>query len=99
MTITISTPYIYTGMIHDGYYYVVTEREHYLQDIALECLWEKRYSIWSDVWSNGILAYKVITMEVVTTKEKKQLKDIQPEGGAQEGGSGEPNLVPRPIFL
>lgn len=54
-----------TGMTHEGYYYVVTEREHFLQDMAPECLWEKRYSVWSDVWSFGILTYKVITMETV----------------------------------
>ncbi len=41
-------------MIHEGYYYVVTEREHYLLDIAPECLWEKRYSIWSDVLLYGM---------------------------------------------
>ena len=51
------------GMFHEGYYYVVTEREHYLQDMAPECLWEKRYSVWSDVWSFGILAYKVVALE------------------------------------
>ncbi len=54
-------------MIHEGYYYVVTEREHYLQDIAPECLWEKRYFISGvmSAWSYGILAHKVITMETV----------------------------------
>ena len=38
------------GMYQEGYYYAVTEREHFLQDMAPECMWEKRYSVWSDVY-------------------------------------------------
>ena len=37
------------GMHHEGYYYVVSEREHFLHDMAPECLWEKRFSLFSDV--------------------------------------------------
>lgn len=51
-----------TGMHHEGYYYVVSERECVLQDMAPECLWEKRYSVWSDVWSFGILVYRTVTL-------------------------------------
>lgn len=50
------------GMYQEGYYYVVTEREHFLHEVAPECIWEKRYSMWSDVWSYGILSYKVVTL-------------------------------------
>ena len=50
------------GMYQEGYYYVVTEREHFLQDMAPECIWEKRYSMWSDVWSYGVFTYKVVTL-------------------------------------
>ena len=49
-------------MHHEGYYYVVSEREHFLQDMAPECLWEKRYSTNSDVWSFGILIYRIVTL-------------------------------------
>ena len=49
-------------MTHEGYYYVVTEREHVLQDMAPECLWENRYSSCSDVWSFGILVYRIVTL-------------------------------------
>ena len=37
------------GMVHEGRYYVVTERGHYLQDMAPECINEKKYSAKSDV--------------------------------------------------
>jgi len=50
------------GMYQEGYYYVVTEREHFLHEVAPECIWEKRYSMWSDVWSYGIFSYKVVTL-------------------------------------
>lgn len=50
------------GIQHEGYYYVVTEREHFLQEMAPECLWEKRYSTYSDVWSFGILVYRIVTL-------------------------------------
>lgn len=49
-------------MLHEGYYYMVTERGQFLQDMAPECQWEKRYSIWSDIWSFGILAYRVASL-------------------------------------
>jgi serine/threonine protein kinase len=51
------------GMFHEGYYYIVSEREHFLHDMAPECLWEKRFSLFSDVWSFGILMYKLVTLE------------------------------------
>ena len=38
-----------TGMNHEGYYYVVSERQHFLHDMAPECLWEKKFSLFSDV--------------------------------------------------
>lgn len=50
------------GMNHEGYYYIVSEREEFFQDMAPECLWEKRYSICSDVWSFGILVYRTVTL-------------------------------------
>ena len=37
------------GQPHEGNYYLVTERGHYLQDMAPECIWHKRYSVKSDV--------------------------------------------------
>lgn len=49
-------------MNHEGYYYIVSEREEFFQDMAPECLWEKRYSICSDVWSFGILVYRTVTL-------------------------------------
>lgn len=54
--------YSYSGMQHEGYYYIVSEREHFFQDMAPECLWEKHYSLNSDVWSFGILAYRTVTL-------------------------------------
>ncbi len=53
------------GMHHEGYYYSVTERKHFLQDMAPECLWEKCYSTYSDVWSFGILAYRTVTLNSI----------------------------------
>lgn len=61
--ITVFNYPLITGMHHEGYYYVVTEREYVLEDMAPECLWEKCHSICSDVWSFGILAYRVVTLE------------------------------------
>ena len=37
------------GMFHEGHYYDVTGREHFLHDMAPECLWERRFSLFSDV--------------------------------------------------
>ena len=37
------------GMLHEGYYCIVTGREHFLHDMAPECLWEKKFSLFSDV--------------------------------------------------
>lgn len=59
LQVRISNP----GMFHEGYYYTVTAREHFLHDMAPECLWEKRFSLFSDVWSFGIMLYKVVTLE------------------------------------
>lgn len=53
------------GQEHEGNYYLVTERGHFLQDMAPECIWNKEYSIKSDVWSFGILLYKLGTLEGV----------------------------------
>ena len=55
----------YTGMHHEGHYYVVTEREHFLQDMAPECLQDKCYSICSDIWSFGILVYRIVTLNSI----------------------------------
>lgn len=53
------------GMHHEGYYYVVSEREHFLQDMAPECLWDKCYSVCSDAWSYGILVYRTVTFNSI----------------------------------
>ena len=37
------------GVFHEGYYYSVTEREHFMHDMAPECLWEKRFTLYSDM--------------------------------------------------
>lgn len=37
------------GMTHEGRYYIITERGHYIQDMAPECIFEEKYSVKSDV--------------------------------------------------
>ncbi len=52
-------------MQHEGYYYIVSEREHFFQDMAPECLWEKHYSVCSDIWSFGILVYRTVALNTL----------------------------------
>jgi serine/threonine protein kinase len=50
------------GVPLEGNYYLVTEREKYVEDIAPENMQGIHFSIKSDIWSFGILVYKICTL-------------------------------------